>query len=122
MTTPAIALARTALALAILAVCSAAQGQVYKCADAAGRTVYSDAPCDAGGKPLRLPDASNRGPVDPNVCTQIQDENRRLAAAADREAAQGRKESAASTRRRQSLNAEYAERCMGIARSAPATK
>lgn len=36
---------RTAAALAVLLAASAASAQVFKCQDAAGKTIYSDAPC-----------------------------------------------------------------------------
>ena len=42
--------------LAIFAAAPVAWGQVYKCTDASGKTTYSDAACDAAGKPLKLPE------------------------------------------------------------------
>jgi Domain of unknown function (DUF4124) len=113
-----------AIAVAILFVVAAsvAYGQVYKCTDDAGRTVYADTPCGAGSAPLRLPDEPTKSSASPTACAQLKDEIQRLGAQADRNAERGRKESAASTTRRQSLSKQYAARCAGIARSATAPK
>jgi hypothetical protein len=97
---------------------SLAHAQVYKCHDAAGRTVYADAPCAAGGKSLKLPGEATELRTDRTVCAQLQDERQRLAADAERDAKRGRKESAASAKRRQQLTTQYERRCIGISRSA----
>ncbi len=106
-----------AVALAIGTMVSMAYGQVYKCTDGAGRTTYSDVPCASGSKPFKLPeDAQGKG-TNPQVCAQLLDETRRLAAEADRDAKRGRTESAHSMKRRQALTRQYETRCVGIARS-----
>jgi len=96
--------------------------QVYKCSDASGRVVYADAPCDASNRPLKLPGEPTKGASSPVACAQLQDERQRLAAEAERNAARGRKESADSVKRRQSLTKAYEARCAGISLSAPPTK
>jgi hypothetical protein len=111
-----------ALALAICAAASIAHSQVYRCTDGTGKTTYADAPCDAGSKPLKLPNDTKANPAGPHVCAQLLDETRRLAAEADRDAKRGRTESTDSAKRRQALNLRYEERCVGIARSEPKPK
>ena len=108
---------RSLLALVVYAGVSLAQAQVYKCEDAAGKTIYADAPCSRGGKTLKLPNDASGSPTGRTVCAQLFDERRRLAAEADRAAKRGRAESASSARRRQALARQYASRCMGITRS-----
>ena len=115
--TPLRRTATTIAALALFAAASVATAQVYKCTDGAGRTSYSDAPCDAAGKPLKLPDDPKKNVTNPHMCAQLLDETRRLAAEAEREARRGRTESADNARRRQTMNRRYEERCVGIARS-----
>jgi hypothetical protein len=115
------AIALTA-ALALSATASIAHGQVYKCTDSAGKTTYSDAPCAPASKPLKLPGDPRTSATDPNVCAQLQDETQRLAAEADRDARRGRKESAASAKRRQALSDQYEARCAGITRSGSTSK
>ena len=115
------AIALTA-ALAISATASIAHGQVYKCTDSAGKTTYSDAPCAAASRPLKLPGDPRASATDPNVCAQLLDETQRLAAEADRDAKRGRKESASSAKRRKALTEQYEARCVGIARSGSTSK
>jgi len=110
---------KMAVALAMCAMASIAHGQVYKCTDGAGKTTYSDAACDSSAKPLKLPDDPKANTTNPHMCAQLQDETRRLAAEADRDAKQGRTESADSAKRRQALTTRYEARCVGIARSVP---
>jgi uncharacterized protein DUF4124 len=112
-----------AMAAAVLfAAMTSAQGQVYKCTDDAGRTVYADTPCGARSAPMRLPDDPTKSSANPTACAQLKDEIQRLGAQADRNADRGRKESAASAARRQSLSKQYAARCAGISLSAPQPK
>ena len=113
---------KMAVALAMCTMASIAHGQVYKCTDGAGKTTYSDAACDSSAKPLKLPDDPKANTTNPHMCAQLQDETRRLAAEADRDAKQGRTESADSAKRRQTLTARYEARCVGIARSEPKPK
>jgi Domain of unknown function (DUF4124) len=108
---------KMAVAFAICTTVSIAQGQVYKCTDGAGKTTYADAPCDSGSKPLKLPNDAKGSATDPNVCAQLLDETRRLAAEANRDAKGGHKESTGSAKRRQALTRQYEARCVGIARS-----
>ena len=103
------------VAFAICTTVSIAHGQVYKCIDGTGKTTYSEAPCDSGSKPLKLPNDAKGNATDPNVCAQLLDETRRLAAEANR----GRAESTNSAKRRQALTRQYEARCVGIARSEP---
>jgi hypothetical protein len=113
---------RCALGLAALFIGAAApiaQGQVYKCVDASGKTTYADAPCDAKSKPQNLPDPSRKSATDPNMCAQLSDELDRLSAEAERSASMGRTPSASSVNRRKSLNRQYEARCVGVARSDP---
>ena len=114
---------RAVLAVATMFLCSLtaslASAQIYKCTDDAGRTVYADSPCAAGGKAQKLPsgDAASSAAMQPSVCAQLEDERQRLAAAAARDTARGRKESADNAKRRQSLTHTYEARCIGIRRS-----
>jgi len=108
-----------AFAVATIATASIAHGQVYKCTDSTGKTSYSDAPCDALAKPLKLPDDPKKNVTNPHMCAQLLDETRRLAAEAERDAKRGRPESVDNAKRRQTMNRRYEERCVGIARSAP---
>jgi hypothetical protein len=110
--------AATAVAILFVVATSAAHGQVYKCTDGAGRTVYADTPCGPVSAPMRLPDEPTKSAASPTACAQLKDEIQRLGAQADRNAERGRKESAAAATRRQSLSKQYAARCAGIARSA----
>jgi len=110
---------------AVFVICttaSIAHGQVYKCTDGTGKTTYSDAPCDSGTKPLKLPDEANRSNTNPNVCAQLLDETHRLAAEAERNAKRGHAESSRSLNHRQALTKQYETRCVGIARSEPNPK
>ncbi len=111
-----------AIVLCIGATASIAHAQVYKCTDNAGKTTYADAPCDAGTKPLKLPEDTKGNTTNPHMCAQLQDETRRLAAEAAQEARRGRAESADHAKRRQTMDERYAARCVGIARSAPKPK
>jgi hypothetical protein len=113
---------RLAIACALCAAASIAHAQVYKCTDAAGKTIYADTPCASGSKPLQLPDPGKGGSTDPHVCAQLLDELNRLAAEADRNAQRGRTESTSSVKRRQALTRQYEARCVGVARSGPAPK
>lgn len=108
---------KIAVAVATCVMASIAQGQVYKCTDGSGKTSYSDAPCDAAAKPLKLPDDPKKGVTNPHMCAQLQDETRRLAAEAEREAKRGRPESADNAKRRQTMTRRYEERCVGISRA-----
>ncbi len=76
------------VALAVFATASLAWGQVYKCADATGKTTYSDAPCDAAAKPHKLPEDPIRSntTTNPHMCAQLLDETHRLDAEAERDA------------------------------------
>ncbi len=111
-----------AMAFATSAILSVAHAQVYKCTDAGGKTIYADTPCDAAAKPLKLPGEASTGGTNPNVCAQMQDEMRRLAAEAERTAQRGGAESASSLKRRQGLTRQYEARCVGVSRSAPTAK
>ena len=106
-----------AIAFAIFATASIAHGQVYKCTDDSGKTTYSDAPCDSRSKALKLPTDANEKATDPNMCAQLLDERRRLAAEADRNAKRGLTERTDSAKRRQALTRQYEARCIGIGRS-----
>jgi hypothetical protein len=106
-----------AFVVATVAMASVAHSQVYKCTDGSGKTSYSDAPCDAMAKPLKLPDDPKKNVTNPHMCAQLQDETRRLAAQAERDAKQGRPESADNAKQRQTMTRRYEERCVGIARS-----
>jgi hypothetical protein len=113
---------KLAIGFAICTTVSIAQGQVYKCTDGTGTTIYADAPCDSGSKPLKIPNDAVGNAAGPGVCAQLQDERRRLAAEADRNARRGRAESADSKKRRQTLTRTYEARCIGISRSVPKPK
>jgi hypothetical protein len=110
------------VAVATCVMASIAHGQAYKCTDGTGKTTYSDAPCDAAAKPLKLPDDPKKNVTNPHMCAQLQDETRRLAAEAERNAKRGRPESADDAKRRQTMTRRYEERCVGIARSEPQAK
>ena len=107
--------AKATVAVAAFALASIAHGQVYKCTDGTGRTIYSDAPCDAAAKPLKLPDDPKKNVTNPHMCAQLLDETRRLAAEAERDARRGRTESADDAKLRQTMTRRYEERCVGIA-------
>jgi Domain of unknown function (DUF4124) len=111
-----------AVALTLCAGAPRAHGQVYKCTESSGSTTYSDTPCATGSGLLKLPGDPGRSSTDPNLCAQLLDETHRLAAEAAREAKRGRAESASSAKRRQKLDAQYAARCAGIARSEEKSK
>jgi hypothetical protein len=96
-----------------------AGAQVYKCKDAAGRTVYGDTPCDNASKPMRLADPAKPSATDPQMCAQLLDELNRLAADVDRNAQKGRPESTSSAKRRQGLTRQYEARCVAMARAGP---
>jgi len=113
---------KMAVAFAICTTASMVHGQVYKCTDGTGKTTYSDAPCEPGSKPLKLPSDARASATNPNMCAQLLDETRRLAAEADRDAKRGRTESPSSAKRRQTLTRQYEARCVGIARSEPKPK
>ena len=112
------------VALAIFASASLTWGQVYKCTDATGKTTYADAPCDAAAQPHKLPEDPVRSntTTNPHMCAQLLDETRRLDAETERDAKRGRAESAEHAKQRQTMAKRYSERCVGIARSAPAAK
>ena len=109
----------TLAALAIAAAASTASGQVYKCTDAAGKTTYGDAACDAAAQPLKLPPDTKGNPTNPNMCAQLLDETRRLEVEAERDAKRGRAETADHAKKRQTMAKRYGERCSGISRSTP---
>ena len=97
-----------------------ADAQVYKCTDAAGKTTYGDAPCDAAARPHKLPAEPTKGAAtNPRVCDQLLDETRRLGDEADLAVKRGGKESAEHLQRREKLTKQYEQRCIGISRSAP---
>ena len=105
----------TRLALVAFTFCMAAfaatgDAQVYKCQDAAGKTVYADVPCARGDKPMALSNAAKDGSSNPTACSQLLDETRRLASDAKRG-------NGADAARRKSLMAEYQHRCAGISKS-----
>jgi hypothetical protein len=109
------------IAVAFLATCamvSVAQGQIYKCTDASGKTTYSETRCESG-RPLKLPNETKGGATDRNMCAQLLDEIHRLGAEAGREAKNDRTKSTGSAKRRQTLTKQYEERCAGISRSQP---
>ena len=98
---------------------SLVHGQVYKCTDGTGKTTYSDAPCDASTKPLKLPDDPKKNVTNPHMCAQLLDETRRLDAEAERDAKRGRAETADHAKQRKTMATRYADRCVGISRSKP---
>ena len=100
-----------AMLLAIGVVAPTVHGQVYKCTDGTGKTAYSDTPCAHDSKPLKLPDATAKPATDPAMCAQLRDELNRLAAA--------EKSGTGPSKRRVSLQKQYASRCIGISRTAP---
>jgi hypothetical protein len=106
-----------AAAIALCAIAPMTHAAVYKCTDSAGKTTYSDAPCDSGSKPLSLSEPTQGKGTDPHVCAQLQDELNRLAAEADRNARRGKPESTSSANRRKSLSRQYADRCVSLSRS-----
>jgi hypothetical protein len=99
-----------AVACAVGATAMAAQAQIYKCTDDAGKTTYSDTPCVRGSKPLDMPAASPQTGKGSTVCAQLLDELHRLATASE-----GGK--TGPSRRASALTREYEARCVGIARS-----
>jgi hypothetical protein len=105
------------LAIALALPTTNAHAQVYKCVDDAGKTIYADAPCARGGKALKVPGDAGPAVNSATVCTQLQDERRRLASEAARDARRGRSESASTAQRRKTLTQQYERRCMGISRS-----
>ena len=107
---------KMAVAFAICTTVSIAHGQIYKCTDGTGKTTYSDAPCNSGSKPLKLPNDAKANATAPSVCAQLLDETRRLATEADRGTKRGRTENANSAKRRQALTRQYEARCVGITR------
>jgi len=109
--------ASAALSIATCALTSIADAQVYKCQDAGGRTIYADARCASGGKPLRLQDPTAPVATNPTACRQLLDETRRLAAEAERDAKRGRPTDTSKAKRRQTLVGEYQRRCAGISKS-----
>jgi Domain of unknown function (DUF4124) len=113
---------KVAVAFVFLATVSIAHAQVYKCTDSNGKTTYSDASCDSRSKALRLPNDAEGKATDPNMCAQLLDETRRLAAEADRDAKRGRAERSDNVKRRQALTRQYQARCVGIARSGSSPK
>ena len=117
MNRPARSFIRIFLAVGLCATASLAHAQVYKCRDAAGKTIYADAPCARGGKSLKLPNDAAGARTGNTACAQLLDERKRLAAEADRNAKRGQTESASSAKRRQALTRQYERRCIGISRS-----
>jgi hypothetical protein len=108
---------RVVVLFAMLAVASAADGQVYRCEDAGGGTSYSDTPCAAkGSKSLRLQDDAPAA-ASPAVCEQMRDELDRLAAQAAHNAELHRPKNAVAVKRRQALQNQYKRRCVGITRT-----
>jgi hypothetical protein len=117
MKIPAVIAARAALCIVTCAVTSIAHAQVYKCQDAGGKTIYADAPCASGGKPLRLQDPTAPAATNPTACGQLLDETRRLAAEAERDAKRGKPVDTSNAKRRQRLTGEYQRRCAGVSKS-----
>lgn len=108
---------QTIVALAIFAAAPIAWGQVYKCTDASGNTTYSGAPCDAAGKPLKLPEDPKPTVTNQHMCAQLLDETRRLDAEKEREERRGRAETEEHVQQRQKMAKRYSERCVSITRS-----
>ena len=107
-----------ALLIALSAIASLAQGQVYKCTDASGKTTYGDTACDAAAKPLKLPAEPTKSTgTNARACDQLLDETRRLAQEAERTVSHGGKESPESLQRRQKVTKQYEQRCVSISRS-----
>jgi len=103
-------LALVAFACFVAAFAVTCDAQVYKCQDVAGKTVYADAPCARGDKPMALPNAAKDGSSNPTACNQLLDETRRLEAEAKRG-------NSASAARHKTLMAQYQGRCAGISKS-----
>lgn len=99
-----------------------AHAQVYKCVGADGKTVYADTPCGSGSAPMRLPEEPTRSSASPTACAQLKDEVDRLDAEAARNAARGRKETAAAAAQRRKVEDQYSKRCAGISRSVNPSK
>jgi hypothetical protein len=108
--------AKLAVALALCTTASIAHASVYKCTDSAGKTTYSDTPCDSRARPLKLAD-DNKGKTDPHMCEQLLDETNRLAAEANRNSKMSHAQSTANANRRKALTRQYEARCVGISRS-----
>jgi uncharacterized protein DUF4124 len=108
---------KLAIALALCATVPPAHAAVYKCTDEAGKTTYSDLPCDSKSKALTLSDPTKGKKTDPHMCAQLLDELNRLTAEADNSARKGRAESAANANRRKTLTTQYQARCVSISRS-----
>ena len=106
-----------AVVLALCATVPTADAAVYKCTDEAGKTTYSDLPCDSKSKALTLSDPTKGKKTDPHMCAQLLDELNRLAADADNNSRKGRAESAANANRRKALTTQYQARCVSISRS-----
>lgn len=103
-----------AVALLLGTAAPLAQGQIYKCTGADGKTAYSDVPCARGSKPLAIPNDAPTVPVGSSVCAQMKDELDRLAAAeAHRKT---------PSQRRSALYRQYSARCVGISRAPPASR
>lgn len=119
MTIPVTFAARAALCIVACALTPVVDAQVYKCKDAAGRTIYADAPCAPADKPLRLQDPTTPTTPATSACAQMQDETRRLAAEAERDAKRGKPADTTRAKRRQTLVSEYQRRCAGISKAAP---
>ena len=113
---------KVAVAILLFATASLVHAQVYKCTDRNGKTTYSDAPCDSSTKALKLPSDAEAKATDANMCAQVLDETRRLAADADRDAKRSRAERNDNAKRRQALTRQYQARCVGIARSGSSPK
>ena len=111
--------ARAALCIVACALTPVVDAQVYKCKDAAGRTIYADAPCAPADKPLRLQDPTTPTTPATSACAQMQDETRRLAAEAERDAKRGKPADTTRAKRRRTLVSEYQRRCAGISKAAP---
>ena len=108
--------ANLAIAFAICATVPVAHAHIYKCKDSAGKTTYSDIPCDSGSKPLKLPDDS-KAKTDPHMCEQLLDETNRLAAEESRNTKATRAQRSETAKRRKALTRQYEARCVGISRS-----
>src|SRR5688572_4491843 len=96
------------IALALCAV-TGAHGQIYKCTDASGKTVYSDSQCQAGSKPIRLPNDPGASAT-PRVCAELEDEIQRLTVASERSGNP-------LPNRAKTLKKTYRARCAGITRA-----
>ena len=107
---------RVALVLALGAAITTAHAAVYKCTDTAGKTTYSDLPCNSHSKPLKLGDPKGNA-TDPHMCEQLLDELNRVSAEADRGNKAGHPPSPSSMNRRKALTRQYEARCVGISRS-----